>query len=77
MQRDGVDWAQCYREGMPTPVGGGSAFVVPFSAEQDLVVLMVPVDRAATGQARADLARSLTLLRHGQALWKTLKGVTG
>lgn len=63
LARADVDWARLYREGLRVPLGGGRAaatFVVP-GASEDLVVLLVPVEKDASGQARDVLAKARDL----------------
>lgn len=63
LARSEVDWARLYREGLRVPLGGGKAastFVVP-GATEDLVVLLVPVEQTASGQARDLLAKARDL----------------
>lgn len=74
MERDRVDWTQIYREALPLPMGG-AGFVVPWASADDLLVVLVPVAKGTTAQARAHLGRSVQLIAQGRSLWRSVQEV--
>lgn len=74
LARADIDWPRLYREGLRVRLGPGegpeaSGFVVPFSAEEDLVVLLLPCRRGLPGYARELLLEAAGLARHTLRLW--------
>lgn len=80
LARAAIDWPRLYREGLRVRVGPGagaeaSGFVVPFAAEEDLLVLLIPCRRGITGHVRELLLQTAALARHGLGLWTWLQGL--
>ncbi len=79
LARADIDWPRLYREGLRVRVGPGegaeaSGFVVPFAADEDLLVLLIPCRRGITGHVRELLLQAAALARHGLGLWTWLQG---
>ncbi len=82
LARVDIDWPRLYREGMRVRVGPGegaeaSGFVVPFAADEDLLVLLIPCRRGITGHVRELLLQTAALARHGLGLWTWLQSLRG
>jgi hypothetical protein len=78
LARTGVDWARLYREGLRVRARPGagpevSGFVAPFTADHDLVVLLIPCTRGLTGAGRTLLVEAADAARHAGGLWTWLQ----
>jgi hypothetical protein len=75
--RADTDWARLYREGMrmrlgPDDLSEASAFIAPFEADRDLVVLLIPCRRVVTGRLREVLLQAASLAQN-LGLWAWLQ----
>lgn len=80
--RAAIDWRRLHDEGARVTFGSDTrdaagVFVVPFDAQYDAVVLVLPCARALTDQVRSAVVHVAECLRAAGGVWAWLRAPRG